>query len=210
MNKPKAKTLIYRMVHYQNLDKLLTYGINALNFGQKIPEYINIGDTSLINKRKEINIDKSPFGTLKDYVPFYFCPRSPMLLTIKSNPQKYKHPQSDIIYIVSSIEKIEQKKLKYVFSDGHAYVEFTKFYNQREDLLYLDWETLESTAWFNTKLDPDRRRRKQSEFLVYQSLPLECLEGIATYDEIALNHVKMVLSNHDKELYNTIKKEWYY
>lgn len=130
--------------------------------------------------------------------------------TIEKNPEKYKYSQSEIIYLVSSVEKVEKNKLKYIFSDGHAYVEFTKFYNQISELNYLDWEAIESKKWFILYQIRDRRRRKQAEFLVYQNVPFDCLEGIVTFNQTTLNHVQMVLSNHNKELYNDIRPNWYY
>jgi hypothetical protein len=41
---------------------------------------------------------------------------------------------------------------------------------------------MESTVWHNTPEDPDRKRRRQAEFLVYRFLPLEAVETIAVYD----------------------------
>lgn len=205
-----SRTLIYRMIHYKNLEGLLTHGIHCANSEQRVPNYINIGDTELIEKRKSIPVDKEPFGTLDDYVPFYFCPRSPMLYKIKNNFEIYKCHQSEIIYLVSSVEKIEESGLKYVFTDAHAYTGFKKFYNQKNELVNLDWEVLKSDNWAKTALDPDRKRRKQAEFLIYETLPFESLEGIGVFVKTQEEYVKEVLLNHDKKLYTGIKKDWYY
>lgn len=199
------------MIHYHNLDGILSYGIHCPNSKVQIPDYINIGNTNLIEHRNTITIELEPYGTLSDYVPFYFCPRSPMLYCVhyKVNTSFFG-PQSEIIYLVSSVEKIEKAGLQYIFTDGHAKIQFSKFFNNRNDLLKLDWNVINDNKWNNTDLDPDRKRRKQAEFLVYESLPLECLEGIAVYNEDILNYVNDVLAKHNKQLYTNIKKDWYY
>lgn len=70
MNEPKNRTLIYRMVHYRNLDSLLTYGIHCSNHINKIPNYINIGAKNLISKRDTYNVPIYPHGVLNDYIPY--------------------------------------------------------------------------------------------------------------------------------------------
>ena len=71
----KDRILIYRMVHYQNIEGLLTYGIHCANSETKIQGYINLGDTKLITKRNTWDVKAEPFGVLADYVPFYLCER---------------------------------------------------------------------------------------------------------------------------------------
>jgi hypothetical protein len=50
-----------------------------------------------------------------------------------------------------------------------------------EDLAYLDqvdWAVIDHRSWRNTEEDPDRKRRKQADFLVYQSFPWSWIESI--------------------------------
>jgi hypothetical protein len=55
-----------------------------------------------------------PGGTLHDYVPLYFAPRSPMLLAINSGavPGCY-YRQSDIVHLVTSAQSIEEEGRKF-------------------------------------------------------------------------------------------------
>lgn len=210
MDEPKNRTLIYRMVHYKNLDSLLTYGIHCLNHINKVPNYINIGAKNLISKRDTYTVPIYPHGVLNDYIPFYFSPRSPMLFAIKSNPQEYEVEQSDIIYLVSSVEKIEEYKLDYIFNDGHFNFAFTKFYNKKEDLNKLDWNTINAKFWANTQDDNDKERRRQAEFLVYKNIPFDCIGAIISYNEVVQKHVATMLLKHNKKLYNEVKTNYYF
>lgn len=48
------------------------------------PNFVTIGNPDLIDKRARRAVPLPPGGTLSDYVPFYFTPKSPMLLNIKT------------------------------------------------------------------------------------------------------------------------------
>lgn len=71
------------MVHFDNIKFVLSNGICSKNYMQPSTEYVNIGNDTLIKKRDTYPVDIKPGGVLGDYVPFYFCGHSPMLLNIK-------------------------------------------------------------------------------------------------------------------------------
>lgn len=73
--------LIFRIVHRDNVIWLLENGLHARN-GTPCPNYRNIGNVDLIDKRSRRNVSVGPGGTLNDYVPFYFTPYSIMLYNI--------------------------------------------------------------------------------------------------------------------------------
>lgn len=209
-NQPK-NTLIYRMIHYQNLELIMKYGIHCPNSSVKIPEFINIGLNNLIAKRGNKKVSIKPNGVINDYVPFYFCYKSPMLFLISKDGNKdYSGSQEEIIYLVSSVEKIEEAGIEYVFTDGHASEIITKFYNTKDDLVNLDWDTINAKFWNNDINDIDRQRRKQSEFLVHNTLPWDCLLGIAVNNEQVLEQVKTCLSKYNKQIYTVVRRDWYY
>lgn len=49
-----------------------------------------------------------PFGTLADYIPFYFWYKNPMLYVIHmgNDPEVIKTPQEKIIYLITDTVKI--------------------------------------------------------------------------------------------------------
>jgi len=127
--------------------------------------------------RTRVEVD--PEGTLGDYVPFYFGTRSPMLFTYKNGNVTGKHEdQDEIIYLVSSAEYVAEKGLAYAFSDGHPVVEPKAFYNDLGNLSEVDMPLMMQRDWFDTNSDPDRKRRRQAEFLVYERFPWEHVRAV--------------------------------
>lgn len=47
--------------------------------------------------------------------------------------------------------------------------------------------------WANDENDPDRKRKKQAECLVWGDLPLSCIQYILVYDEATKAYVQQLL-----------------
>ena len=170
-------TRIYRLTHLDNLSATLQHGLFCRNHqAPSAVAYHNIGDASLTDRRNRIAVPLAPGGVLNDYVPFYLGPRSPMLFTINCH-----QPQADIIYLLSTVQQVQQLGLPYVFTDGHAYEALTSFHQSAADLAALAWGDIYATQWKPTLQHPNRQRHKQAEFLVHQFVPVNALTGIAVY-----------------------------
>lgn len=206
--------LLYRMTHINNIPHILQYGITHKNSPNANPQYINIGDASLISTRekKEVEITNGSNATIKkimlgDYIPFYFGVRMPMLYVIQHGGNFTTQTQaSDIIYIVCSLAKIIDLKIECYFSDGHAIDNFTTFYDKscidQIDKI-IDWQAIESKFWGGIE-NLDLKRRKQAEFLVKDDLPYDIIVKYLCYDEKAQKRLlnfgiqeKMIEINQD-------------
>ncbi len=72
-------------------------------------------------RRKRRAITVGPGGFLCDYVPFYFWYHSPMLYAIHSGTVLGDvGSQKTIIYLVSSVKRVQARGLPFAFTDGHA------------------------------------------------------------------------------------------
>ncbi len=203
-------TYIYRMIHIDNLARILAEGyINAPNSSTDAA-YIPIGETSLILQRGDKQINIEPFGTFKDYVSFYFGPRSPMLFCIQNGYDVPRLSPEKIIYLVSSIENLVESDCKFVFTDGHAYAAFTEYFNDLSDLSKIDWPTVLSKRWNSTSSDPDRKRRKSAECLVKKQVPIEALIAIGVYNSVSSAYIVSNSQQNLSSLPINIKPEWYY
>lgn len=203
---------LFRMTHIDNLRINLKVGLYAPN-ARRYPEYINIGDETLIEQRGVFTLPVAPGGVLGDYVPFYFGGCSPMLLNIKTGHRGIKQrDQREIVYLCSHIDMIAQACPEYCFTDGHAKDRLTAFYNQLSDLDKIDWRAVDLKYWASTEDEPDNMRRKQAEFLVKTHVPLSCLSGIIVLDDIAAEAVNIIREETGCELpvHIDYKRKYYY
>lgn len=200
------------MVHIDNLRIILRDGMYAPNV-RKYPEYVNIGDESLIEQRNVFTIPIAPGGVLADYVPFYFGGRSPMLLNIKTGYRGIKQrDQREIVYVCTHIEIVAQSCPEYCFTDGHAKDRLTAYFNNLADLDKVDWRAVDLTYWTSTEDEPDNMRRKQAEFLVKTHVPLSCFSGIIVFDDSAAEIVNTIMKETGTSLpvYVDNKRKYYY
>ncbi|RYX99709.1 DUF4433 domain-containing protein [bacterium] len=206
------KVWIYRIIHIDNVEYLLTHGMFTRHHKKADSNYINIGDTELIVKRNTYNVKVNPpNGLLGDYVPFYFGPLSPMLLKIKDgNGGIMKRPQKDIIYIVCKLDDIIDYCPHWCFTDGHAKTAITEFYNNIAHLDQVDWNIVRERYWRNTDDDFDRMRKKQAEFLVKSHVPVNCIKGIVTYNEAAKNAVQEIVTKLNLSIKVITNYDYYY
>ncbi len=203
-------TYLYHITHINNLDSILKSGFIYSKNNNPRP-IVNIAYEGIQDRRARKQIAIKPFGCLHDYVPFYLCPRCPMLLAIHNNAvENYKDGQDKIIHLVTTTDLIINDKIQFVFSDGHAAMDISEFFNSITDIDKLDWETIKAEYWANTDDDPDKKRRKQAEFLVYEKFPVTGIIGIGVMNEnIKQASEKILLQNNIKNDVKIIKK-WYY
>lgn len=150
-------------------------------------------------------------GHLSDYVPFYFAPRSPMLYAIHCGTvENYQEGQGSIIHLVSTIESINERGLPFTFTNGHAEMSPTEFYENLDDLDKIDWDLMKSKFWFDKGEDINRKWRRQAEFLVYNNFPIELVLGIGVISEQVKSEVEDILKSCEKEIKIAVFPNWYY
>lgn len=207
-----TNTWLFRIIHVDNLEYLLEYGMFHKSHINADPNYINIGDSILIQQRNDHDVGiNPPNGQLGEYVPFYFGGLSPMLLNIKTGHRGItRRPQEEIIYICCSIQSILDKCELWCFTDGHAKNAITTFYNQINDLSHVDLKLAGERYWHNTDEDFDKMRKKQAEFLVKFHVPPECISNIIVYNEDASKRVSKLVTESTNKIKVHISKNFYY
>lgn len=202
---------IYRITHYKNLGFILQNGLHCPNSKVQDPKYINIGNKNIISKRggKPVPLDPSP-GMIHEYVPFYFCPRSPMLGSIKVGNSDYNGTQGEIIYLVTDLKLIKKHNCEFVFTDGQALIAYSKFFNDESDFEKLDWDAIRSSQWGRNQSDNDKMRRKMAEFLVKDYVPAKALIGIAVIDKQMEQTVSQIVTQVGTDIPVKVKSNWYF
>lgn len=129
---------------------------------------MDISYYDLQERRKRKQIRHGPGGDLHDYVPFYFAPRSPMMYRISRGAlEGYEGGAEPLVYLVSSVQKICEAGTGFVFTEGHPIKAITEFFDDLDDLGEVHWDVMRSKFWNDTDAAPDRKRRRQAEFLVH-------------------------------------------
>ena len=135
-----ANILLYRLIHIDNLEYILsTQKLVCPDHPERSPNYRPIGETELIRLRGERSLPVKPGGSFRSYVSFYLGPRPVMLYAIKNGFNVEKLPQKEIIYLISTFERVQKHGYQYVFSDGHGYAAVTGWYNTHEGFKEVDW-----------------------------------------------------------------------
>ena len=190
--KPHWDKLVYahRLTHIDNIPDILNVGFVHPSSNKANPNYVSIGDTSIIKVRDE---DLHQGHQLSEYIPFYFGPHTPMLLVIQSgwNGVRKRNPE-EIVHCVVRIDTIIEQGWDCIFTDGHAVAGITEFYT-KTDLTRLDElvkvEDVYARYW-KDELDVDLGRRKQAEILLKNEIPAQYIAGFFVYNEEAKQKIE--------------------
>ncbi|MCO6524571.1 MAG: DUF4433 domain-containing protein [Candidatus Schmidhempelia sp.] len=204
------KALIWRIVHMNNIPWILDNGLHSGKSNIQCENWISIGSAELIDKRASHPVPIFPNSYLNDYVPFYFTPFSPMLLNIKSGRGVQQRSNNEIVILVSSLFKIQELKLKYVFTDMHAYYKWATFYSNLEDLKNIDWEILQRRDFSRDENDTAKFERYQAEALIHQHCPVNALLGIVCYNEQNEEDLNALLQQRKLKIPVYKRSGWYF
>lgn len=206
-------TYIFHITHVNNLPSIIANGglHTCGTLRQAGVSYRDIAYPTLQDRRARKAVSCGAGGTLHDYVPFYFAPRSPMLYTIsKGNVPGYTEGQRPVIHLVSSAQAVQEAGLSFVFTDGHGIMDISNFYDDLGQLHQVDWQIMQERIWRDTVADPDRSRRRQAEFLVHGFVPLELIFHIGVSGTGIKTQTELILSNAASRPRVEIRTDWYY
>ena len=204
------KALIFRIVHCDNLPWILDNGLHAKN-GRLDPNYRNIGNPDLIDKRSRRVVPIPPGGTLNDYVPFYFTPFSIMLFNIKTGYGGIRQvPNQEIAILVSSLHRVSELGIRFVFTNQHAYPAAAEYFSDPADLDRIDWPLLQSRNFKHDPDDPGKKERYQAEALIWRYMPLDALLGVCCYNEAVKVQVQAEIERRGLEIKTLVQPGWYF
>lgn len=175
---------LFRMTHIENIPHILKYGITHKNSKNANSQFVPIGDNTLINTRKDFVLENGKI--LGDYIPFYFYFKMPMLYVIQNGHNGVMPTTSEnIVYCISSVQKIIDLKLDFVFTNGHASNKLTNQYTI-DDIQnigeHLDFIAIKALYW-KSETDLDLKRRKEAEFLVLNDIAMEGIVAFAVANQ---------------------------
>jgi len=192
-------TSLFRMIHIDNVPHILEHGITHRQSDNANPEYVQIGDASLIVVRSTLTVevnngdllsDNFPVICLGDFIPFYFGFKMPMLYVMQKGGNfvaRATNPE-DIIYLVSSVERVIEEEVPFYFSDIHPVDgDLVGIYDsdQVSSLLdIIDVDAIQAEYWGGDE-NIDLKRKKQAEFLVANDLTVKVIRGYVCFNAAA-------------------------
>ncbi|MGA2328780.1 MAG: DUF4433 domain-containing protein [Bryobacteraceae bacterium] len=206
---------IYHITHLENLPQI----VDAVLWSDAERIRRGLGCTvigmSEIKRRRleELEVGCHPGTKVGEYVPFYFCPRSIMLFVLHkgNHPDlRYCGGQRAILHLEADLRAVvewaDSVPRRWAFSDGNAGARYTPFFNDVDQLDFLDWKAINENNW----QDPIVKERKQAEFLVAESFPWELVERIGVIDKETAEQVANAIRNADHRPRIVVAQDWYY
>ena len=210
LNLTPERARIFRITHVNNVPWIVRNGLWCPSSGNRDPGFITIGNADVIGKRSSRHVPLPPGGVLEDYVPFYFTPCSVMLFNIITGYTVPRRERDEIAILVSSLEKLQENDVQFVFTDRHALVAYAKFYDDVSALDRIDWALLRNLDFRRDDADPGKVERYQAEALAYRSVPTESLLGLACYAETTRDKVVSMLKEAGIDLPVAVKRDWFF
>lgn len=205
------QALIFRITHIANVPWILDHGLHCASSTTLDPGFQAIGSEDLIRKRPSRCVPVAPGGTLADYIPFYFTPSSPMLLNICTGYNGVvQRPMSEIVVLVSSLHKLAEFGVSFLFTDRHAYIQSARFFDDVGRLDVIDWKLLASRDFSYSPDDPGKMERYQAEALAHRHVPVTCLLGVGCYEQTQQVVIERLAQERGLGLKAIVRRGWFF
>lgn len=208
---------VLHFTHLNNLPSIVAAGaLSCDRQARQGPMHTEVGDTSIKEARRQRVVTVGPGGTVGDYVPLYFAPRSPMMFRIACDcrdaaPGRYLGGDRPLIYLAARVRAVADSGLAWVATDGNARAKITRFSSclaEVEEMI--DWELMRQKMWNSNLDDPDRERRRAAELLVHRQAPLSLFHEVIAYSECYAALARVALGNQPLAQRVIVRPDWYY
>ncbi len=198
---------IFHITHVENLPSIIARGCLWCD-AQRIRLGLvttNIGYTHIKQRRLARPVTVAAGGTLGDYVPFNFCPRSVMLYVVSRGHDNYARGQDEIVHLVSSVMTATRLGRPWAFTDLHADLGYATYHDELGKLDEVDWNVMPLTHWGG---NDDIKAKRQAEFLIHEAYPWSAIEHIGVKSSDVAARVRKLLPNGTPSV--SVEPTWYY
>lgn len=223
MAAPPNPLHIFHITAIPNLARIASSGAllsknRLLKLGQA---HENIAYENIQDRRARTPVPVGRGGVLHDYVPFHFAPRQPMLMAIHyGKVPGCNIKQDDIVHLVLRAKKVAKAGLDYAFATHHPVTALADFYDSLDHIGEIDWDMFFDepliggyAKYFHSPPDvpkyATRKETRQAEFLVYDQVPTDQIQGIGVIGDAKLTQVKSLLAKLGWDIPVGVKREWY-
>lgn len=177
----------YHFTLIDNLPGILRNGFHSPNEKRRLGlEHKSIAIEKIQNRRATMVVPCGPGGVVHDYVPFYLCKRSSMLLYVVNAKNV---DQQHLIYLALPISLIEQPNV--VFTNASANTDLPPdFFLEASSLRDLNWGAIDSMKW---KMPSDgEKQARMAEVLIHQSVDVRLIDHIIVWNDSIRTRVQRI------------------
>jgi ssDNA thymidine ADP-ribosyltransferase, DarT len=200
---------IYHITHVENLASIITEGrlwSDAMRIAKKLP-CKTVGMNHIKERRLRRQVPVAAKGTLGEYVPFNFCNRSIMLYALHRGHPDYDGGQDSILHLVSTIAAAVGCGRPFAFTDRHADLAYTAYFDSTEHLSKIPWKVMPVRQWGG---DNELKAKRQAEFLVHKWFPWECVHAIVASNRRTAERAIAILEAAEHRPAVMVEPSWYY
>jgi hypothetical protein len=201
-----TKIPIYHITDVTNLDSIIKAGGLKSDCAMEDEPHTPIGYSHIKERRmKETRISCRENRFVGEFVPFYYCPRSPMLYVVnRGSTGRDPGCQKIILHLVSNVAAGMSLNRDWAISDGNAGAGYPSFYaDLDEGIGAVDWEAVAATDWRGIT------NQKSAEFLVADFFPWIAIESIGCHDSKIAEKVRSILSSSKHQPSVHVRPTWY-
>ena len=165
----------------------------------------NIGYSHIKQRRLVRPVSVAAGGTIGQYVPFNFCPRSVMLFVIHKGHDDFAAGQERVLHLISDTDTIRLTNDQCFFTDIHADLDYAEQIDDFERINELDINRI-----INERYWQDFKEEKQAEFLAFESVQWQNVQSIGVKTPAIANEVIALLQGAAHKPEVVIKPLWYY
>ena len=214
---------LFHITDYTNLAAICVAGaVQAKNVvAASGGAYKNSAYQGAQGNRASKALPNPPGGTIHDYVPFYFAPRSPMLMAINNGRVEGCTDQTPMVHLETTIARSIENGSPHVFYDRNATLDYSEPYTELRDLDKVAWQLLTESPqldgfckyFHSVPSKPqyaDRLERRMAEFLVKGHVRLTAFTRIGVVNAEMAVQVNAILTSAGVKLRAEVRPEWYF
>lgn len=208
-------TWIYHMTRIERLPTIIECGLLPDNEVQRRTiEGTEIGYRHIKDRRANRMVSCGAGGSLADYVPFYFAPRSPMLYAITQGQVSPESARtSEIVYLATTTQDLRAAGLVVVVSNRHAELAYAEL-SDADSVLdgdgFVDWPLMLERYWKDTSDYPDKKERRQAECLAHPVVGWSLIRGVVAKTDEAARRVSDLFASSGVRTPVTVRPNWYF
>lgn len=186
---------LYHFTHLDNLTSIIRHGLLPAREVERLRlQHTTIAYQEIQQRRASMRVPCGPRGVIHDYVPLYFCKRSPMLFAVMSNKIA---DQEFLIYLEFPIDIMT--RFPCVFTNAAANTaQPPDFFDDPADLDRVNWDAVETWRWAEKYDIPGQRpvrQAKMAEVLVRGKIRIEEVRRIIVFNQSVRDAVVKTFEN---------------